>query len=236
MKILNKISKCIASLMLLAVMVFNPIINNCVYADSNEYVTLEEYDNIISSVYAQYGINAHVSDMSQENVLISVDDLKGDIKQAVAEGKAYQAEMKAIKMKLSALSLSKSQINKKEPNISALSMPIIRFYEQFFNFSPDTNLAGATFRVQIQATVDANTDTFMYVDDTDQVLYVGSNIDSYTDLGSYWSISNDRSLLYYAINYNVKYSYTIGFSGQRISAERNHHGLVSWRADDNVQF
>lgn len=183
---------------------------------SSDLISIEEYENTISKIYADYGIGWEIVDSS--NALpITREIFDSEIKNAYEECEAYQNQINENKTSILEIEQEDTTITT-SPIITPMLMPVKKYIMASYKVSAVS--FSVTFRALAQITYNADTGNVMTVHSTDISPSSGINFDDWVDNGSEIKIKGTNWRAYFkgtayfsyvAPVINVKLSKTIPF-------------------------
>lgn len=207
---MNKFSKLFISGAMLLIISFSTVYVTASaatlkYDRSDELISIQEYEDAMHQVYAQYGIEWKVVDSSDAKPITKAL-FESEIARARAECKEYQAALTKNKAEFMELkgNISESSADNNVPMV----MPVTANYYLYFDINFDV-FAHCRLYAKANATYDADKGIFMYTNSSSLTKITGVNCDSWSDDGSTFFINETSRSLYVHILGKAYFSYTI---------------------------
>lgn len=156
-------------------------------SDQSNLVTVEEYQDTISKIYASYGIEWEIIDSSNA-IPITKELFDSQIEKAHKEGEEYQTELNRNKLLYSDTNSNTNKISNKE-DIGILSVMPVRTFVYATTSVENWPLYMAELQAIADITYNADTGAMMYLHSWYIITSSGFNYESWVDAGSSVSIS-----------------------------------------------
>lgn len=178
-------------------------------SDQSNLVSIEEYEDAMSQIYANYGIGWKIID-SSDSKPITKAVYNSEIKRAYKECEEYQAQLNKSKSE----NLDSIQVSNTDMGINSL-MPVRKNVYGYATYE-----SWPFYKCQLMATADitynADTGSIMYINSSNIRYNIAVNLDQWDDQGSYVEIIWGSQCRAHFIG-TLYFSYTVIITGQKIS-------------------
>ena len=198
---------------------------------SDKYITIQEYEDAMSQVYAKHGIKWEIVD-SSEAMPITMELFEMEIARAEEECKKHQNEL--IENKAEYMLLEENLTELSNDSIMRL-MPVTANYYRYLDIDCSV-LATCRLFAYANATYDANNDVFLSLNSSNIIKYSGVNCNSWIDGGSSIYINSTRKSFYVHFVGTADFTYTIPEINVKVDQAIPIDGHYPWSTTDSGTY